>query len=119
MPSGRACVVLVTCPDKQVAGRLAEALVAEHLAACVNIVPAVESVFWWKGKLDRSAEVLLVIKTAFRAVKALEERVKQLHPYEVPEVIAIQIVSGYPPFLQWVLANSNPARPKARRASSI
>ncbi len=119
MRSSRARVVLVTCPDKQVAGRLAEALVTEHLAACVNIIPAVESVFWWEGKLDRSAEVLLLIKTVSSTVLPLQKRVKELHPYAVPEIIAIPVVAGHRPYLQWVLANASPARRTSRRASSI
>ena len=82
--------------------RLARALVQARAAACVNVVPAVTSLFWWQGKIDQAREVLLVIKTASRKMTALTVLVRRLHPYEVPEIIALPIQRGFPPYLRWI-----------------
>ena len=95
-------VVLVSCPTKRHATRLAEALVTQRVAACVNIVPHVDSRFWWHGKLDRAQESLLLIKTTARHFERLRKAVLALHPYDVPEVIALPIRRGHRPYLQWV-----------------
>ena len=95
-------VVLITCPDQSTARALAGALVSERLAACVNLVPGVESVFWWEGRVDRTQEVLLIVKTTSRRLAALTKAVKQRHPYQVPEILALPVVSGYPPYLAWM-----------------
>lgn len=95
-------VVLVTCPTLAVARRLATQLVKRRLAACVNVVPAVESTFRWQGKIDRCTETLLVIKTTNARFERLRRAVVELHPYEVPEVIAVPIVAGHRPYLSWV-----------------
>ena len=95
-------VVLITCPDQSTARALADALVSERLAACVNLVPGVESVFWWEGRVDRTQEVLLIVKTTSRRLAALTKAVKQRHPYQVPEILALPVVSGYPPYLAWM-----------------
>ena len=102
-------VVFVTCPSVSVATRLAKTLVSRRLIACANIVPSVTSFFWWDGKVDRAREVLLFLKTT-RAVEArLRRAVRSLHPYDVPEVIALPIVAGHPPYLRWV-RSSVPSR---------
>lgn len=98
-----AVVVLVTCPPAR-AARLAAALVDERLAACVNIVPRVTSIYRWKGKRRRDVESLLVIKTRRSAFARLRRRVVELHPYEVPEVIALSIGAGHGPYLKWLAA---------------
>ncbi len=95
-------VVLVTAPTRAVAQRLARALLSQRLAACVNIVPGVESMFLWQGKLDRAREVLLLIKTTARRVPALQRAIKAQHPYQVPEIIALPVSAGLAPYLQWV-----------------
>lgn len=95
-------VVLVTCPGRKVGERLANALVAERLAACVNIIPRLTSIYRWEGKICRDAEVLLVIKTRRARLPALTRRVKSLHPYSVPEVIAIPVAGGSAAYLSWV-----------------
>ena len=100
-------VVLVTCP-KRAAKRLAEALVQHRLAACVNIVPGVQSVFRWQGKVDRATEAPLVIKTPAAAFQRLRQAVLKLHPYHVPEIIALPVRAGHPPYLTWVVASVNP-----------
>ncbi len=101
LPS-RTLVVLVTCPGRTVAKRIARALVSEGLAACVNIVPGLISIYRWQGKICRDPEVLLVIKTRRRLLHTLADRVKALHPYTVPEVIALPLVGGSPAYLAWV-----------------
>ena len=97
-----ACVVLCTCPDLATAETLAKTLVEERLAACVNLLPGVTSVYRWEGSVEAAAEVLLVVKTSRRVLAALESRVAALHPYEVPEVVALDITAGLPAYLQWV-----------------
>ena len=101
----RAIVVLVTCPTKTVARRLATALIKRRLAACVNLVPQVESVFWWQGKIDRVRESLLVIKTTQARFAAMKNAITALHPYDVPEIIALPITAGHRPYLDWVASS--------------
>lgn len=93
---------LTTCPDAATAGRIAEALVGEGLAACVNVLPGVTSIYRWQGAVERAGEVLLLIKTTEGGFAALEERLVALHPYELPELIAVPIGLGLPPYLDWV-----------------
>ena len=104
---GQCLVVLVTCPNRRVAQRLARAIVERHLAACVNIVPQVESLFWWEGKINRCRESLLLIKTTAKRFNALRRTVVSLHPYDVPEVIALPITTGHQPYLAWVASRSS------------
>ena len=86
-------------PDAE---RIARALVEERLAACVNVVPGVASVYRWKGVVERENELLLVIKTLAERVDALKARLLQLHPYELPEVVVIPIGDGHKPYLEWI-----------------
>lgn len=95
-------VVLVTCPNQKVGQQLGHALVQERLAACVNVIPEITSIYRWEGKICRDAEVLLVIKTRRMRLSALIRRVKALHPYSVPEVIALPLVGGSASYLSWV-----------------
>ena len=99
-------VVLVTCPNAVVARRIARVLVQKNLAACVNIVSSVESIFLWEAKLERSKEQLLIIKTTKACFNVLRQAIIKLHPYDIPEVIALPIVQGHSPYLQWILANT-------------
>ncbi len=99
----RVIVVLVTCPTPAVARRLAQHLVTKRLAACVNIIPGVESLFWWQGKLDRCREALLVIKTTADGFERLRRAIRQQHPYHAPEIIALPVLRGHRPYLNWVL----------------
>ena len=98
-------VVFVTAPE-EAAGPLARVLVDERLAACVNIVPAVRSVYRWEGRLEEDSEVLLVAKTNAERVAALSERVRELHPYDLPETLALPVVGGSPAYLGWVNAET-------------
>jgi periplasmic divalent cation tolerance protein len=91
-----------TCKDLRQARRIARALVKEKLAACVNVVPGIASIYSWKGKLEEGREVLLLIKSRAALSKRLAARVKQLHSYSVPEVVTIPIASGNPDYLRWV-----------------
>jgi len=93
-----------TCPDEKTAAGIAEALVAERLAACVNRLPGLTSVYLWRDKVERDAEALLLIKTTDARFEALRARLCALHPYELPKIIAIPVTKGLPAYLQWVTA---------------
>jgi periplasmic divalent cation tolerance protein len=95
-------VVLVTASDKKEAGRIAQALVNERLAACVNVVGKIRSLFWWQGKVDKADEVLLVIKSKKSLLPQIIKTVKAAHSYEVPEIIALPIVAGEKKYLRWI-----------------
>lgn len=93
-----------TCPSLEVAQSLADALVGERLAACVSLLPGLTSTYVWQGQLQREAEVLLLIKTTAACWPALLQRLLQLHPYELPELIATAVDAGHADYLQWVAA---------------
>ncbi|XP_009778646.1 protein CutA, chloroplastic [Nicotiana sylvestris] len=95
-------VVYVTVPNKELGKKLAGSIVKEKLAACVNRVPGVESVYEWEGEVQTDSEELLIIKTRESLLEALTEHVKANHEYEVPEVIAMPIVGGSPQYLEWL-----------------
>ena len=100
--AGDACrVVLVSCPV-EAADLLARALVEARQAACVNVVPGMQSVYRWRGQVESAAEALLLIKTTVAAWPRLQQAVRALHPYEVPEIIALDPVAGWPDYLHWV-----------------
>lgn len=101
-----ALVCFCTCPDAASAERLAETLVGERLAACVNLLPGVRSVYRWQGAVERADEVLLLIKTAGERLDALAARVRALHPHELPELVAVEAAGGLPAYLEWVAAES-------------
>ena len=96
-------VVLVTCASAAEAKRIARAVVEARLAACVNILPGtVQSIYWWKGKVESSRERLLLIKTSRKHLEKLQAAVEQMHSYDVPEFIALPIVAGSPAYLGWL-----------------
>ena len=99
------CLVLCTCPDQATARQLAESLVTKQLAACVNIISGMESIYRWQGNIEHDQELLLLIKTRRQAVTALSREIQALHPYELPEVIAVPIMAGLEPYLQWIENN--------------
>ncbi len=101
-PPVRALVVLITCPNGEVGETVARALVEERLAACVNIIPRITSVYRWEGQIQRDVEVLLVVKTRSRRFPALARRIAALHPYAVPEIIALPVQVGSRPYLAWL-----------------
>src|SRR5688572_31905489 len=106
MPEAAATVVLVTAPSQEVAEQITTTIVQERLAACGNIVPGIISIYRWQDEVQRDAEVLIVFKTTQETVQRLAERVKELHPYEVPEVIALPVTAGSPEYLRWVAASA-------------
>ena len=95
-------IVLCTVPDEATARRIASALVAENLAACVNIVPGITSVYRWKDAIESAPEQLLIIKTTLKVYTRLQDRIHALHPYELPEIIAVSIDRGLPDYLAWI-----------------
>jgi len=103
MSTSQFIVVLITAPSKDVGSRMATLLVEERLAACVNIVPGVHSVYRWEGKVQNEEEVLLLVKSARDGFDALTRRVQEIHPYDVPEIVAIApqaMSSSYRRFLE-------------------
>ena len=99
-------LVLCNAPDAACAEKIAETLLERRLAACVNILPACQSVYRWQGKVERAEEVPLLIKTSEAAYAALEAAIRRVHPYEVPEIVALPIVRGLPAYLAWVEAET-------------
>ncbi len=98
-------VVLVTCSSTREARKIARTLVERRLAACVNILDRIRSVYRWKGKVEESSERLLVIKTARGRFRALETAVRELHSYELPEIVALPLVDGLEEYLGWIEAS--------------
>ena len=95
-------IAFCTCPDAATATRIADALVGERLAACVNVLPGVHSVYRWQDAVERADEVLLLIKTRAGCLPALSARIQALHPHELPEVIAVEASGGLGAYLDWV-----------------
>ncbi|MGE4293125.1 MAG: divalent-cation tolerance protein CutA [Desulfovibrio sp.] len=94
--------VYITAPDMAEAERIGTALVERRLAACVNILPGMRSLYHWQGGLERGEEVVVIAKTRAELVDRLTEAVVELHPYECPCVVSLRIESGHPPFLRWI-----------------
>ena len=95
-------IILCTCPDLATAERIAETVVDERLAACVNIVPGLTSIYRWEGQIQRDTELLLLIKTRQEVYPLLEARIHELHPYQIPEIIALPIQTGSAAYLDWI-----------------
>lgn len=95
-------VVFVTAPSREEARRIAAGLIADKLAACVNIAGGITSVFRWKGKVETAREALLIIKSKKSLLPGIITRVKSLHSYEVPEIIALPVAGGCKPYLEWI-----------------
>jgi periplasmic divalent cation tolerance protein len=105
MTTTEALLVLVTVPNRETADKLGEALVGERLAACVNVVAGVRSIYRWKGAVERDDELLCICKTTRDGFERLRARVVELHPYELPEVIALPVEHGHAPYLDWIKAS--------------
>jgi periplasmic divalent cation tolerance protein len=95
-------IVLCTVPDQATGEHIASTLVSEHLAACVNIIPGITSVYRWKGAVEQDQEALLLIKTGKDSWQLLQQRIHELHPYELPEIIAVPIQTGQTDYIQWI-----------------
>ena len=101
-------MVYSTCPDEGVAEHIAEALVSRQLAACVNIIPKIRSIYRWQGNIERDWEVLLLIKTRKAQFQALEASIIELHPYELPEIVAVSVETGLADYLRWIDSSLEP-----------
>ncbi|NOY62195.1 MAG: divalent-cation tolerance protein CutA [Gammaproteobacteria bacterium] len=95
-------ILFCTCPDANSAERIAEALVDRRFAACVNIVPGIKSVYRWQGQRESAQEVLLLIKSSDELYPLLEQMIRDIHPYELPEIIAVPVKRGLAPYLAWI-----------------
>ena len=100
--SEKILLALSTFPDAEAARRISNQLVAEKLAACANILPAVESIYRWKGNVENANETLVLFKLREDRQSAFQEKLRSLHPYEVPEIIFVPVSSGLPEYLRWV-----------------
>jgi periplasmic divalent cation tolerance protein len=98
-------VVFVTAPDLKTARALAKAALRARLAACANLVPQIESHYWWRGKIESSAEVLILFKTTKSRLAALEKLIVTIHPYDTPEFLALTLNGGSRKYLDWIRAN--------------
>jgi periplasmic divalent cation tolerance protein len=96
-------LVLSTFPDAATARRIGRELVEQRCAACANILPQLESIYWWEKKVESANETIVFLKTTADRYAALETTLKQLHPYEVPEIIALPVEQGLPEYLRWVV----------------
>lgn len=106
--AGGTRVVLTTLPDADAAERLARQLVEERLAACGNVVAGLVSLYRWKGEVERAAEALVILKTTDEVLPALLARLPELHPYQVPELLALPVAAGHEPYLWWVAEETRP-----------
>lgn len=101
-------LVLTTAGSHDEAQKIARELVDRRLAACVNVIPQIESIYRWQGKVESTTEWLLIIKTQARAFEKLRDAIKELHSYDVPECIMLEVADGSVPYLRWILENSQP-----------
>ena len=95
-------IILITAKDKKEADKIAKKLIKSKLAACVNIVGGIKSLFWWQGKVDQAKELLLIVKSRKEKFAKIAKLVKAIHSYAVPEIIAIPVVCGFQPYLNWI-----------------
>lgn len=95
-------VIFITAPNKKEANFIAQELIKRRLAACVNIVDKIESIFWWQDKISKAGEILLIVKSKKSKLNKIIKQVKSIHSYEVPEIIALPIVGGNKDYLEWL-----------------
>lgn len=108
MSDDDAIVVFMTAASGEEATRLADLLIGAHLAACVQILPEMESVYRWEGQIERQSEILLIAKTTRGRFAELEREVRALHSYETPEIIAVPVITGSQPYLDWLSGSVKP-----------
>jgi periplasmic divalent cation tolerance protein len=106
----RVLLALSTFPDAEMARRISNQLVSEHFAACANILPSVESIYRWKDKIESGNETLVLFKVSEVRQAAFQDKLRSLHPYDVPEIIFVPVTGGLPEYLQWVAENCGQAR---------
>jgi periplasmic divalent cation tolerance protein len=109
-PDARFSTVFVTAPDQSTARKLARIALQSRLAACANLIPKIESHYWWRGKIESNAEVLILFKTTKAKLKALEKLILAKHPYDTPEFIVLPITGGNQRYLDWIAASVDPDR---------
>ena len=103
-----AIFVYITAPSESEARRIAEVVVADRLAACANILPGMKSVYHWEGKIEQGNEVIVLLKTRAALFQAVEARVKELHSYDTPCIVALPVTAAHQPYLDWILAEAKP-----------
>jgi periplasmic divalent cation tolerance protein len=106
----RVLLALSTFPDAEIARRISNQLVSEHFAACANILPSVESIYRWKDKIESGNETLVLFKVSEVRQAAFQDKLRSLHPYDVPEIIFVPVTGGLPEYLQWIAENCGQAR---------
>ena len=104
--SEQVLLIISTFPDAEIAREVVTQLVSENLAACVNIIPIIESIYRWEGKIENAKEAVVFCKTTRARYPAFQDRLQALHPYEVPEIICLDVVNGLPDYLSWVAQNT-------------
>lgn len=104
----------VTVSSREEAEKIAQTLVEEHLTACCNIISSVESIYWWEDKVAKDTELLIILKSRRTLIQKIMKRVKEIHSYEVPEIIFARVIGGYPPYLKWVKESTKSPRKKAK-----
>lgn len=114
-PGADAVLVLSTAPDEAAARHIAQALLEARVAACVNLLPGAASMYWWQGRIEAASEWLLLIKTVRSRLAALQAVLSEIHPYEVPECVALDIAGGLPEYLQWLAQETAPSLPAENR----
>ena len=100
-------IVFTTVPRPSVGRKIAGVLLKSRLVACVHLVPQGESIYWWKGKLERAREGMVVIKTSKKSLPKLMQILKKNHPYEVPEILAVRVDQGFRPYIDWIFKETN------------
>ena len=105
-PANAFVVVLVTAPDLKTARHLARGALTEHLVACANLIPGIESHYWWRDQLEQDDEILMVMKTTTDRLPMLEKLILEQHPYDTPEIVALPLQSGTPKYLDWLAAST-------------
>lgn len=108
MTDSQPVFVYVTVPDMQTAERIADTAVGERLAACANILPGMQSIYHWQGKIEKAEEVVVILKTSAARFAEIETRIKTMHPYETPCIIALPITAVHAPYLRWIEAEIAP-----------
>ncbi|XP_066466981.1 protein CutA homolog [Tiliqua scincoides] len=103
--TGTHSVALVSCPNEQVAGDIARAIMEKKLAACVNILPKASTMYIWKGEIEEATEIILLVKTRTSKISQLSDYVRSMHPFEIPELISVSIDQGNPVYLRWMGEN--------------
>ncbi len=117
-PAGKFSIILVTAPNLKTARKLAQAALQARLVACANLLPHIESHYWWQEKIQRGREVLILFKTGTSRVKELEQLILAQHPYDTPEIVSLRLDRGTARYLKWITASLPPGA-KAQSAATI